>query len=296
MLFLDEHVRAILPALTARRAACDAMVGCLSAAEIVRTTKAQPLRHERHQAQRAGFPEAPARQAGRRQSRCGGQRRPQMALVRKLPKILRFIPGSAQDVRAYFLTLQLLARRLRGERRRPRALPGGALRRRPPRGWRDLAAAPARATTPETGLYHPALAQRITEDPAALPRQAGARGGSASADALLRAGRQHRPLRRGDRGARSARPRRGAGLRGGPSTTAGGGGLLHAERGRLDRRAGLAHRVLAGRRPGLQRRGGGGSRARPPRRALPRRPGAGVPERSSSGRPGRAASRRSRPP
>ncbi|MCP2937502.1 DUF3479 domain-containing protein, partial [Salmonella enterica subsp. enterica serovar Typhimurium] len=30
----------------------------------------------------------------------------QMALVRKLPKILRFIPGSAQDVRAYFLTLQ----------------------------------------------------------------------------------------------------------------------------------------------------------------------------------------------
>ena len=30
----------------------------------------------------------------------------QMKMLRKLPKILRFIPGTAQDVRAYFLTLQ----------------------------------------------------------------------------------------------------------------------------------------------------------------------------------------------
>jgi hypothetical protein len=30
----------------------------------------------------------------------------QMRMLRRLPKILRFIPGTAQDVRAYFLTLQ----------------------------------------------------------------------------------------------------------------------------------------------------------------------------------------------
>ena len=30
----------------------------------------------------------------------------QMKMLRRLPKILRFIPGTAQDVRAYFLTLQ----------------------------------------------------------------------------------------------------------------------------------------------------------------------------------------------
>jgi magnesium chelatase subunit H len=30
----------------------------------------------------------------------------QMAMLKRLPKILRFIPGTAQDVRAYFLTLQ----------------------------------------------------------------------------------------------------------------------------------------------------------------------------------------------
>ena len=30
----------------------------------------------------------------------------QMTLLRRLPQILRFIPGTAQDVRAYFLVLQ----------------------------------------------------------------------------------------------------------------------------------------------------------------------------------------------
>ena len=30
----------------------------------------------------------------------------QMKMLRRLPQILRFIPGTAQDVRAYFLTLQ----------------------------------------------------------------------------------------------------------------------------------------------------------------------------------------------
>jgi magnesium chelatase subunit H len=30
----------------------------------------------------------------------------QMAMLRRLPKILRLIPGRAQDVRAYFLTMQ----------------------------------------------------------------------------------------------------------------------------------------------------------------------------------------------
>ncbi len=29
-----------------------------------------------------------------------------MTMLRRLPRLLRFIPGTAQDVRAYFLTLQ----------------------------------------------------------------------------------------------------------------------------------------------------------------------------------------------
>lgn len=39
MLFLDDHVRAVLPALAARRNHCDAMVGCMSASEVVKLTR-----------------------------------------------------------------------------------------------------------------------------------------------------------------------------------------------------------------------------------------------------------------
>ncbi|RTL66326.1 MAG: DUF3479 domain-containing protein, partial [Hyphomicrobiales bacterium] len=36
MLFLEDHIQAVLPHLLARRETCDAIVCCLSAAEIVR--------------------------------------------------------------------------------------------------------------------------------------------------------------------------------------------------------------------------------------------------------------------
>ena len=49
-----------------------------------------------------GKPEAKSEASGARAS-AGAQ---QMKMLRRLPKILRFIPGTAQDVRAYFLTLQ----------------------------------------------------------------------------------------------------------------------------------------------------------------------------------------------
>ena len=39
MLFLDDHIRMVLPALEARREDCDAMVCLMSAGEVVRLTK-----------------------------------------------------------------------------------------------------------------------------------------------------------------------------------------------------------------------------------------------------------------
>src|SRR4051794_30504349 len=39
MLFMEDHIQAVLPALEARRQACDAMVGCMSAGEVVRLTR-----------------------------------------------------------------------------------------------------------------------------------------------------------------------------------------------------------------------------------------------------------------
>ncbi|WP_132254558.1 magnesium chelatase subunit H [Methylobacterium segetis] len=168
MLFMDEHVRAILPALLARRPDCDAMIGCLSAAEIVRTTRLNRFNMDGSQRSALDFLKR-LRGKGPAQGNAGRQ----MALIRNLPKILRFIPGSAQDVRAYFLTLQywlsgsdenvsslvrfLVGRYASGERA----------------AWREIAAAPAPLSYPETGLYHPRLPGRVGDDPAALPRPSG---------------------------------------------------------------------------------------------------------------------------
>ncbi|MGX5774767.1 magnesium chelatase subunit H [Methylorubrum zatmanii] len=171
MLFLDEHVRAILPALLARRESCDAMVGCLSAAEIVRTTKLN--RFDMSGAKRSAL-DFLKRLRGKPGAEGNAAR--QMALVRKLPKILRFIPGSAQDVRAYFLTLQYW---LAGSDENVAGLVRFLVQRYaagPRAAWRDIATAPAPQHYPETGLYHPRLAGRIGEDRATLPTVPGAKG------------------------------------------------------------------------------------------------------------------------
>ena len=39
MLFIEEHIQAVLPALKARRDHCDAMIACMSASEVAKVTK-----------------------------------------------------------------------------------------------------------------------------------------------------------------------------------------------------------------------------------------------------------------
>src|SRR5215469_2757263 len=101
MLFLDEHIQAVLPALTARRDQCDAMIGCLSAGEVVRLTRLGRLTMS---GSSGGMLSLLKRLRG---SRTGGSSGAgQMKMLRQMPRLLRFIPGTAQDLRAYFLTLQ----------------------------------------------------------------------------------------------------------------------------------------------------------------------------------------------
>ncbi|GJE36972.1 magnesium chelatase subunit H [Methylobacterium persicinum] len=171
MLFLDEHVRAILPTLLARRDSCDAMVGCLSAGEVVKTTKLNRFDMSGTKRSALDFLKKLRGKPG-----AEGNAARQMALVRKLPKILRFIPGSAQDVRAYFLTLQYW---LAGSDENVAALVRFLVQRYAAgerTAWRDLPAAPAPLHYPETGLYHPRMAGRVGEDAARLPRRQGAKG------------------------------------------------------------------------------------------------------------------------
>jgi magnesium chelatase subunit H len=102
MMFLDDHIRTIAPDLEARREHCDAMLGMMSGAEVVRLTRLGNYRMD-----------APARGPMALLKKLRGGKKPggssgagQMKMLRRLPKILRFIPGAAQDLRAYFLTLQ----------------------------------------------------------------------------------------------------------------------------------------------------------------------------------------------
>ena len=173
MLFMEEHFLPVLPALQARRDNCDAMVCAMSAGEVMKLTRMGRFSMDGKQ----GGPLALLKRLQGQEERqphtgAGAQ---QMKMLRRLPKILRFIPGTAQDVRAYFLTLQywlagssdnvvgmvqfLVDRYADGPRRALR----GAAKATPPVEY------------PEVGVYHPRLAGGIGERAEALP-QAGGRG------------------------------------------------------------------------------------------------------------------------
>jgi magnesium chelatase subunit H len=168
MLFMDEHIQMVLPDLQARRDSCDAMVACMSAPEVVRLTRMGKLRMGENGGGALSFLR---KLRGRTDAKTGqppaaGAR--QMAMLRRLPKLLRFIPGTAQDLRAYFLTLQYwLAGSERNAANLVRMLVDryAAPQRRP--ALRLKAEAPLEY--PEVGVYHPRLPGRIGVDATKLP-------------------------------------------------------------------------------------------------------------------------------
>ncbi len=172
MLFLEDHIRAVLPALQARRDSCDAIVGLMSAAAIVKLTRMGDYSMDK-----------PATGALAMIKKLRGTGKPgassgkgQMAMLRRLPKLLKFVPGTAQDVRAYFLTLQywlagsddnivdliraLIDRYAAGERA----------------GLRGKMKAAAPRDYPEVGIYHPAIPARMSAKLSDLPRRRGTKG------------------------------------------------------------------------------------------------------------------------
>jgi len=165
MLFLDEHIRAVLPALQARRDACDAMVCCLSAGEVVRLTRIGKFNMSTEA--RGAIAWLKRLRGNRGASGSSGQG--QMKMLRNLPRLLRFIPGTAQDVRAYFLVLSYwlagsdtnLANLMRLLVSRYAAGPRKGL------GGRLKAEAPIEY--PDVGLYHPRARKTVFESLDRLP-------------------------------------------------------------------------------------------------------------------------------
>ena len=171
MMFVEDHINAVLPALQRRRDNCDAMVCCMSASEIVKLTHmgsfdmAKPASKAIQLMKRLAGPKSSDKSA----PATAGNR--QMAMLRRLPRILKYIPGKAQDMRAYFLTLQywlacsdenmaslvkfLVDRYAAGERAHLNGNVG----------------ADAPTDYPDVGLFHPDAEPRVFDDAALLPAQ-----------------------------------------------------------------------------------------------------------------------------
>ena len=103
MLFMEEHINAVLPALQARRDSCDAMLCFMCAGDIMRLTRVGGFSMDGKQ---SGPFALLKKLRGKKPKQTGSSGARQMALLRRLPRILRFIPGTAQDLRVYFLAMQ----------------------------------------------------------------------------------------------------------------------------------------------------------------------------------------------
>lgn len=162
VIFLEEHIRAILPDLKARRDACDAMAGIIADQEIVQLTKMGDLDMMRPATGAMALLKKlkPAKKSG---NAGAGQ----VKMLRRIPKILRLIPGKSQDLRAWFLTMQYW---LGGSDDNIESLVRFMISRYASRPeWRGVAAE-APVEYPEVGLYHPDLpGHHIATDIAELP-------------------------------------------------------------------------------------------------------------------------------
>src|SRR6478735_6129562 len=171
MLFLDDHVRAVMPALVTRRNDCDAMICCMSAAEIVKLTRVGKFDMS---GEALGAIAWLKKLRGNRKGSPGGKG--EMKMLRQLPKLLRFIPGTAQDMRAYFLTLQYW---LAGSEQNIANMVRLLVDRYadgPRRELRGIAKAAAPIEYAEIGVYHPRMASRISDTADRLPVLAAERG------------------------------------------------------------------------------------------------------------------------
>jgi len=170
-LFTEESAGPVKDAIAARRKDCDAVCAMLCVNEVVKLTRLG--KYSMADEDRSNSPWSPMNilkklRGERDDGKSAGER--QLSVLRRLPKLLRFIPGAAQDVRSWFLAMQywlagsdtnvanmvrmLIDRYAAG----PRAVLRGTLTVEEPEEF------------PDVGCYHPDLPGRgITEDDSKLP-------------------------------------------------------------------------------------------------------------------------------
>ncbi|MEE4120080.1 MAG: magnesium chelatase subunit H [Paracoccaceae bacterium] len=166
LLFIEEHINAVLPELKARRDDLDALIGVIADPAIVNLTKMGTL--DMSQPASGAMKLLKKLKPKTKRSSSGEA---SMKILRKLPQILRYLPGKAQDLRAYFLTMQYW---LGGSDDNIREMIRFLVSRYADNAeWNKVEAA-APIDYPDVALYHPDLpGQKITTDPAELPRPEG---------------------------------------------------------------------------------------------------------------------------
>ncbi|MBO6551250.1 MAG: magnesium chelatase subunit H [Roseitalea sp.] len=181
MVFLEDHIKMIQPWLEEARETNDVMVGTLSAAEIVKLSRLG----EFNMANPTGGMLGLLKRLRGKKTKSGSAGAGQMKMLRQIPKLLRFIPGKAQDVRAYFLTMQYM---LAGSDDNIANLVRFLISRyaKGPREVLRTIVKPADpAIYPDVGLYHPKLKGRVTDDLAAYERAAGRKGKAGTVGLLV---------------------------------------------------------------------------------------------------------------
>ena len=182
MLFLEDHYLPIIDNLRARREQCDAMLCAMSAGDVTKLTRlskldmslpANPLMTLMKKLR----PTSKDKDGNSKGGGTAGAK--QMKMLRLIPQVLRFIPGTAQDLRAYFLSLQYW---LGGSQENLFNLMSYLINRYAAgarASLRENAKAIDPVAYPDLGVYHPRmkgqLSERLQDLPVVVPK-AKARG------------------------------------------------------------------------------------------------------------------------
>ncbi|MEI6418320.1 MAG: DUF3479 domain-containing protein, partial [Sphingomonadales bacterium] len=166
MLFLEEQIRLIRDALLARREECDAMVCLMSQSDVTKLTRMGDYRMDAPPKGPLGWLK---KLRGSSKDGAANSGAAQMAVLRRVGKLLKYVPGTAQDVRAYFNTLQYW---LAGSDDNAFQMIQALVDRYaagPRKGLHGKMKVEAPVEYPEVGVYHPDLPQRMSERLADLP-------------------------------------------------------------------------------------------------------------------------------
>ena len=167
MLFVEEHFQPIMKALEEKRKDCDAMVCIMSAPEVSKLTSMGRLDMSRPASGAMGFLQ---KLRGNKKNPAAKGGESQMRMLRRLPRILKYLPGTAQDLRVYLLTLQywlagseenivgLVSNLVNKYSSNEKLLQNGTINVREPVEY------------PSLGIYHPRLKGKIGEKISLLPK------------------------------------------------------------------------------------------------------------------------------